>query len=222
MSGHLAKNQGEMDRASKLKELSESAFMGTATLPVTEDEASNFKVALGTFNRPRGDQLDFIKGLSAVLSKNVCLSDAHPLIAAVKSSAIHPDSLSPAYDPSTSTKKSLVQILSRGSAPMEVIILNGRQRVQAARASYRKLLSVQGEIEEAIGRLQVELARAEGHAKQVESRTKKRLNDAKERLDIVKKTLENIRSWPVRFYCIGEVVLVVPEGRLIDFQISYG
>lgn len=76
--------------------------------------------------------------------------------------------------------------------------------MQAARASRYQLLCAQEEIEEVIKGLQVNLTHAEGHVKQVEGWIKNKLKDTKGELEVVKKTLHNIQSWPVKFYCTGE------------------
>jgi hypothetical protein len=191
--------------------------MGTGLVSVIDpmdeqNSPSKVKLILGEHNKPRGDQHDLIKTMSAMMSKNLCYSDENPLIAAVDPLLIDSTTLTLAYDCATSTKAGLTAVAFLPTAnPAQVIILNGRQRVQAARSSYEQLSRTLEKLEEGIRKLEASQADAGDLTRGLGKRIRAQLVEAEKSKKVIQSTLKNIKFWPVRFYDRGKVSYTVKQ-----------
>lgn len=176
-------------------------------------------LTLGQHNKARGQQQDLVKTMSTMMERNLCLSDSHPLIAAIELPQVDQATLSQEYNPSNPQKDKLDVAVFRGQL-IEVDVLNGRQRVHAARLSFthlsdklKKLQTLAKELEEAVADL--------GDSARSESRARVRLDQAKLDMEVINKTLQSIKFWPVQFYDKGEATSMARRAELICFQESF-
>lgn len=138
--------------------------------------------------------------MSSMMSKNLCLSDAHPLIAAVDPVHINFATLNKDYDASDPGKAKLKNAVFL-ARPVEVLILNGCQRVYAARSSFRQLSVTLTKLCDGITELEQKLLNKSPTSSR--SRIMAQLENARNNREIVKKALRAVKFWPVRFYHKG-------------------
>lgn len=160
--------------------------------------------SLGRYNRSRGVQHDLVKTMSTMMKRNLCLSASYPLLAAVDGSWLDVNTVSKDYDPSHSTKDALQQAIFHGCG--EIVVLNGRQRVIAAKQSFRFISEKAGKLRAHIVDLEQEANQFEDQVMTpAERRLRTKMDQAKDDLGHLEKTLHNIQFWPVHFYDQGSI-----------------
>jgi hypothetical protein len=203
VSEDLAKNGTERIRSVLLRGLSEAAFLGTGLVSVInrsddDDGGPWIKLSLGLYNPARGIQGDLVRTMSAMMEKNICLSSARPLVAAVDPSLIDLTRLTAAYQPCDP----LTALDLQGLGDIE--ILNGRQRVHAARLSFTHLSEQSRRLHDVIKGLEEDLAPGAGLTKASERRKRAQMEKAKTDKGSVQEALQSVEFWPIQLYDKGE------------------
>jgi hypothetical protein len=196
--------------------------LGTGLLSVISKEGRGgsepeVSLLLGVYNKSKGVQQDLVRTMSSMMCNNICLSDAHPLIAAVDPGAIDRKTLSVTYDPSHSGKAKLKIATFRNRPRVQIVVLNGRQRVQAARETCRQLSKKVDSAEDVIKEIQrdAEDAYQKPGTTRI-SELDQLLEAAKEGKKALKDTRKNLEFWPVQFYDKG--VHVTWEGKTVPHR----
>ena len=200
----LLSNAEEQERSYKLRDLCQGAFLGTGLISVISVEGEGrVQLTFREYNRARGDHPDLVRTMSAMMKKNVCLSSAHPLVAAVDKNLINTTALLQ-YNPSQSRKESLNVVTFPNVESPPVAILNGRLRVLATRTAFQALSSQREKLQVHINQLEEYFNDSEDRAiTPGDRRMKAKLNQAKDDHKNVQQTLKNIQFWPVYFYDEG-------------------
>lgn len=219
----MAKNALEEEKSRRLHNLCVDAFLGTGLVSVVHRRSDNpddpeVNLTLGDYNPSRGIQHDLVKAMSTMMCRNLCFSASHPLIVAVDDSALDAATLSDDYNPARSARDTLRRTTFNGDA--RVVVLNGRQRVHAARQSFRMINDKVKRQKAHIDNLEEQ---ANGFGGRVmtaaERRLRTSLDQAKEDLRHLEEMLEKIEFWPVQFYDIG---LMEPLSKLSTADLFTG
>ena len=138
-----------------------------------------------------------------MMKKNVCLSSAHPLVAAVDKNLINTAILSQ-YNSSLSRKESLNVVTFTNAESPPVAILNGWLQVLATRVAFQALSSQQEKLQVHINELQEYFNDLEDQVTTPsDHRMKAKLDQAKGDHKNIQQTLKNIQLWLVYFYDEG-------------------
>lgn len=168
------------------------------------DVVPQVDLVVDQYNRSRGFQGDLVKAMSTMMRRNVCLSGSHPLLAAIDAHRLDVTSLSQGYNPLDSSKSDLRDAEFDGRG-IKIYILNGRQRVSAARQAYyylgKKERALKGHITDLEGEVN---GYGEGVVTAPERRARIKLRQTQDDLKVLQETIHNVEFWPIHFYDKGQ------------------
>lgn len=183
------------------RSLSKEAFLGTAAIRIGGSEAlASPELEFGVYNKGRETQESFVRYVAGEMAKGRCENMLYPLIAAVPSGAIKSACLTKDYDGAAPLR----EVEYEQALPTErVVILAGRQRVEASQRASRTLKERLKALQDRISTLQAPESNKKEKSHTVDQTS---VSVANAEIAQVKNLIGRVETWPVNFYDIGKRV----------------
>jgi len=191
--------QDEIEREARLTRESQRAFLGIGKIDI---EGPHIYLETRRFNPTRQRQNDLINRICRMLQTRDNRSASNPLTVAIRRSEIDTDTLTESYDVIQHTPiLSDVKIRVTKITPF---VLAGYHRVAAARKAIEDSTSVLVDLEDRLDTVKSQAIEEDEDGNSIRRRDEETIRVLKAEIKFIKGTLAMIRSWPVRFYDIGE------------------